>query len=55
MATLGSYVLESILITVLFLKTSGQKVSAMLIFRRGDLEPYRRRLTAMAHRKGLGH
>ncbi len=54
MATLASYVLESILITILFLKTSGQKVSDMLIFRRDDLEPYRRRLTAMARRTGLG-
>lgn len=55
MATLASYVLESILITFLFLKASGQKVSAVLIFRRDDLEPYRRRLTAMVQRKGLGH
>ena len=54
MATLASYVLESILITILFLKTSGQKVSDMLFFRRDDLEPYRRRLTAMARRTRLG-
>ena len=55
LATLSSYTLESVAITLLFVRNSRQRISDLLIFRRADIEPYRRRFALMAERAGLGN
>jgi O-antigen/teichoic acid export membrane protein len=50
LASLASYSLEAVLITVVFSRSTGHPASEALLFRRTDLETYRRRWTGLMRR-----
>jgi O-antigen/teichoic acid export membrane protein len=52
-ASLCSYALEAILIVLAFVRSSGHRVSEVVLFGRQDLVPYRRRIGALMSRLRL--
>jgi O-antigen/teichoic acid export membrane protein len=53
-ASLVSYCLESVLITLAFLRASGSGFADTFVFKAADLTPYRERFARLRHRRGAG-